>query len=162
TTMHEAQSKPNRRVRNAGRNCAPSALPMTTCAAISSTSGMRPSTKPRWLATAAMKSGVISQPFAERVRETNVAATPHTPGGPRRPDKKRREGFGGPAAGNRNPKERPKAHDGRAPRRRRDHDRLEMPAIVRSDRRRFDDAAGDGGKECRDAVDPGEPHVKES
>ena len=51
---------------------------MTTCAAISSTSGIRPSTKPRWLATAAMKSGVISQAFGERVRESNVAATPDT------------------------------------------------------------------------------------
>ena len=49
---------------------------MTTCAAISSTSGMRPSMSPRWLAKAAMKSGVISQAFGERTRASKVAMAP--------------------------------------------------------------------------------------
>lgn len=39
---------------------------------------MRPSTKPRWLATAAMKSGAINQALGERVRESNAATTPDT------------------------------------------------------------------------------------
>jgi hypothetical protein len=44
----------------------------------------------------------------------------------------------------------------------RDHDGLEVAAVVRGDGRRFHHAAGDGGEECGDAVDPGEPHIKES
>ena len=58
--------------------------------------------------------------------------------------------------------ERRKDHDQRDPRRLRHHDRLELPAIVRGDRRRFHHAARDGGKERGHAVDAGEPHVDQS
>src|SRR5262245_51276957 len=78
TTRHEPNSNLNSRVRNSGLNWAPSALPITTCAAISSTSGMRPSTQPRWLVAAAMNSGAISQALGERVRESTVATRPDT------------------------------------------------------------------------------------
>src|SRR5262249_17841711 len=66
------------------------------------------------------------------------------------------------AADKGNHQERREHHDERDPRRLRDHDGLELAAVVRGDGRRFHHAAGDGGEERGDAVDPGEPHVKES
>ena len=83
TTTHEAHSRRNSRVRNSGLNWAPSALPMRTCAAIRRISGMRPSSQPRWLAAAAMKSGAMSQALGERVRESKVATMPDTTTRPR-------------------------------------------------------------------------------
>ena len=66
-------------MRNSGLNWAPSAQPMTTCAAMIRRSGIRPSIQPRWPTAAAMNSGAISQALGERVRERSAATKQDTP-----------------------------------------------------------------------------------
>ena len=65
-------------MRNSGLNWAPSALPITTWAAMIRISGRRPSSQPRWLTAPAMNSGAISQALGERVRDSSSAAIPDT------------------------------------------------------------------------------------
>ena len=128
---------------------------------------MRPSSQPRWLTAAAMKSGAMSQALGERVRDSSS-----------RDDPRHRERVRAPAAMGRtgtreqrvlraaadegDHQERREHHDERHPRRLRDHDGLELAAVVRRERRGLDHAAGNGGEECGGAVDPGEPHIEEA
>ena len=165
TTTMEAHSRPNSRVRNSGLNWAPSALPMTTCAAMRMRSGMRPSSQPRLLTSAAMKSGTISQALGERVRERSVATRPEpaSNASTARPwDERRRQERAAAASEEREHQEWREHHDERDPRGLGDHDGLEPPAILRSEVRGLDDTSGNGGKERSGAVDPGEPHIDEA
>ena len=84
-----------------------------------------------------MNSGAISQALGERVRESSAARCRRTReqrehGQPWR-DRHRERGGCRTAAGERDHQERRKHHDERDPRGLRDHDRLELPAVLRSD-----------------------------
>ncbi len=139
---------------------------MTTCAAIRSRSGMRPSMSPRLLTAAAMKSGAISQALGERVRASSAASSADTASrastGGHGSDRRAEKRVLPRAARHGDHQERRQHHDERDPRGLRHHDRLELPAIVRRHVHGLDHAAGNGGEKCRRAVDAGEPHEQQA
>ena len=126
---------------------------------------MRPSIQPRLPTAAAMNSGAISQALGERVRDSSAATIPAPASSPSTGSHgttgTASSGFCAPLPTKEITRNGAKTTISADPRRLRDHDRLELPAVLRGDVHGLDHAARNGGEERRGAVDAAEPHVDE-